>query len=160
CCLTRSVHVLAPCGSARSPRLRREVVVATMRCMPDPRSTLTPALAHAIEAAYGPSFAGVDPMLRRSDRADYQANVALGLKKRVGLPPRDIATAIVDKLDVGAVCEKVEIAGAGYINLTLKPEFLARELAAMSADERLGVARAERSETVVVDYSAPNVAKE
>jgi arginyl-tRNA synthetase len=131
-----------------------------MPAMSDPRSILGPAFARAIEAAYGSSFAGTDPMLRRSDRADYQANVALGLKKRVGAAPRDIAGAIVAKLELGDVCAAVEIAGPGYINLTLAPAFLARELAAVARDPRLGVEASAAPETVVVDYSAPNVAKE
>ncbi len=128
--------------------------------MPDPLLTLAPRLSAAIAAAFGPELAGFDPALRRSDRADYQANAAMALAKRLGKKPREVAEAIVAHLDVADVCEGVAIAGPGFINLDVRPGYLAREIAATGADERLGLARAARPEVVVIDYSAPNVAKE
>lgn len=100
-----------------------------------------------------------DPILRRSQHegVDYQANVAMSLGKRVGRPPREVAADIVDQLDVADVCARVEVAGPGFINLTLRDDFLAR---ALDAGDRVGVALAEPTETVVIDYSSPNLAKE
>jgi len=102
---------------------------------------------------------GVDPVLRTSDRGDYQANGVMALAKRLGRPPREVADEIVGHLDVGGVAT-VQIAGPGFINLTLETPFLSQQLAALLDDERMGVSRADPVETVVVDYSAPNVAKE
>jgi arginyl-tRNA synthetase len=126
----------------------------------DPLTTLEPAFRAAIAEAFGAEHAGVDPALRRSDRADYQANVALGLKKQLGGAPRDIATKIVEHLDLAGVAAKVEVAGAGFINVTLEPAFLARGVTELARDERLGVATSAKPETVAIDYSSPNVAKE
>lgn len=128
--------------------------------MADPRTTLEPRFEAALRAAFGDELARTDPVLRRSDRADFQADVAMALAKKVGKPPRDVAKAIMDHLDVRDVCEKVEVAGPGFINLTLSPEWLARELGEVARDPQAGVVPAAKPETVVVDYSAPNVAKE
>lgn len=131
--------------------------------MPDPRQALRPRFDEAIVAALGPELAGTDPVIRRShqDRfGDYQANVAMSLAKRLGSDPRQVASAIVERLQVADVCEKVEVAGPGFVNLTLRSDYLAGEVTATANDERLGVRMAAPTETVVVDYSAPNVAKE
>lgn len=127
--------------------------------MADPILTLAPRFAAALRAAFGDEHAEADPALRRSDRADYQADVAMSLAKKLRRAPRDVAQALLDALKLDDVCEKVEIAGPGFINLTLAPAWAAREALAMAADDRLGVAKAA-PETVVIDYSAPNLAKE
>ncbi|MEZ6069279.1 MAG: arginine--tRNA ligase [Pirellulales bacterium] len=101
-------------------------------------------------------------MVRRSQDAkfgDYQANCAMPLGKRLGRPPRDVATELVERLDIDDLCEPAEIAGPGFINLRLRDAALVDALAAAVADERLGVVPAERPRTFVIDYSAPNVAK-
>jgi arginyl-tRNA synthetase len=91
---------------------------------------------------------------------DYQANCAMPLGKRLGKPPREIAGRLVELLDVADVCEPPEIAGPGFINLRLKNDWLAAQVAAATADlEWIGVARAASPRTIVVDYSSPNVAK-
>jgi arginyl-tRNA synthetase len=131
-----------------------------LRGMADPLLTLAPAFRTAIAAAFGPEHAGVDPALRRSDRADYQANVALGLRKQLGGAPRDIAGKIVERLELGGVVERTEIAGAGFINITLDPAFLSRAVREIAADARLGLTLATEPETVALDYSSPNIAKE
>lgn len=82
------------------------------------------------------------------------------LAKELGRPPRAIAEQIVAKLDVSDVCERVEIAGPGFINLYLRSDWLAREIELVAKDERVGVARVASPDTVAIDYSAPNVAKE
>jgi arginyl-tRNA synthetase len=127
--------------------------------MADPLHTLGPAFQAAIAAAFGPEHAGADPALRRSDRADYQANVALGLRKQLGGAPRDIAEKIVEHLDLRGVADRVEVAGAGFINVTLDKGFLSHAVREVAADARLGVAASE-PETVAVDYSSPNIVKE
>ncbi|MGH9166037.1 MAG: arginine--tRNA ligase [Acidimicrobiales bacterium] len=127
--------------------------------MADPEALLLPRLQAAIVAAFGPDYEGTDPVLRPSQRADFQANVAMSLARRVGRSPRQVAQALVDHLDVDDLCDDVAIAGPGFINLTLRPAVLA-ELVGRLAGPRLGVTPAEHPDTVVVDYSHPNVAKE
>jgi arginyl-tRNA synthetase len=128
--------------------------------MADPRITLEPRFEAALRAAFGDELAKTDPVLRRSDRADFQADVAMALAKKVGKPPRDVAKAIIDHLDLADLCEKVEIAGPGFINLTLRADWLGRAATAVARDAAAGVVAATAPETVVIDYSAPNVAKE
>ncbi|AFZ24038.1 arginyl-tRNA synthetase [Cylindrospermum stagnale PCC 7417] len=117
----------------------------------------------ALVAAFGADYAGVDPILVPASNpkfGDYQANVALSLSKRLGKQPRAIATAIVDKLDLSDICEPLEIAGPGFINLKLKTAFLEAQLNAIQADPRLGVPMAKTPQREIVDFSSPNIAKE
>jgi arginyl-tRNA synthetase len=102
----------------------------------------------------------VDPVVRPSDRADAQVNGALPLAKQIGSNPRQIAQQVLDSGVLDEVCSEVEIAGPGFINLTFSDSFLSEQLVAVAVDERLGIAPAIDTRTVVVDYSAPNVAKE
>lgn len=102
---------------------------------------------------------GADPVLRASDRADYQVNGVMALAKTLGRPPREVATALVNNLRLEGVAT-VEVAGPGFLNVNLDPAFLGRHLNELASDERLGVPRASAPKTVVIDYSAPNVAKE
>jgi arginyl-tRNA synthetase len=129
--------------------------------MADPLLQLRRAFETAIATAFGQEHRGTDPALRRSDRADFQANVAMALGKRLGgRPPRDVAATLVQHLAVDDVARSVEIAGPGFINVTLRDDYLAREITESSRAPGLGITPASPSETVVVDYSAPNVAKE
>ena len=102
-------------------------------------------------------------MLKASQDAkfgDYQANFAMPLAARIpDLKPRDLATQIVEKVDLSDFCEPLEVAGPGFINIKLKQEWLNTQTQNLAADERLGVAPAESPQKVVVDFSAPNVAK-
>ncbi|NET73367.1 MAG: arginine--tRNA ligase, partial [Sphaerospermopsis sp. SIO1G2] len=91
---------------------------------------------------------------------DFQANVALSLSKKLGMQPRAIATAIVDKLDVSEICESPEIAGPGFINLKIKTSYLEQQLKAINSDPRLGVPKTNKPQTEIVDFSSPNIAKE
>jgi arginyl-tRNA synthetase len=128
-----------------------------------PVAILTSRLQSAIETVLGEEFRGADPVLRRSTSSkfgDYQANAAMALAKKVGRPPRGLAQSIVDSLDVLDVCSKVEVAGAGFINLTLRNETLADAARALVGDERLGVPTADAAERVVIDYSSPTLTKE
>jgi arginyl-tRNA synthetase len=124
---------------------------------------LTTQLDRAIVAALGADYAGTDPLLGLSSNpkfGDYQANMAMGLSKKLGQQPRAIAQSIVDNLDVSEICEVPQIAGPGFINFTVKPSYLTSQLQAMQLDSRLGIPVAEKSQRVVVDFSSPNIAKE
>jgi arginyl-tRNA synthetase len=117
----------------------------------------------AIVAAFGDELAGTDPLLASTNNpkfGDYQANLAMSLAKPLKQKPRDIATQIVEHLDVSDLCEPPEIAGPGFINLRLKTEYLEDQLQAMQHDERLGVAPTKHPQKVIVDFSSPNIAKE
>ena len=131
--------------------------------MHNPVAVLRERLQAAIEGVLGSEYAGSDPVLRRSAQpqfGEFQANAAMALGKRSGRQPRELAQAIVDQLDVADVCSKVEVAGPGFINLWLSERALQGAAAGLLADDRLGVPVAEPRETVVVDYSSPNLAKE
>src|SRR5207249_2534445 len=90
---------------------------------------------------------------------DYQANFAMPLGKQRGVNPRDLAAEIVNRLDVADLCEPPEIAGPGFINLKLRQDWLQVETKRLIGDERLGVTAVARPRNVIIDYSAPNVAK-
>jgi arginyl-tRNA synthetase len=91
---------------------------------------------------------------------DYQANLAMPLGKRLGKPPRELAQRILDAIDLRDLCDLVEVAGPGFINLRLRDDWLSRQIALAAADaDRLGVASTGRPRTIVIDYSSPNVAK-
>ena len=90
---------------------------------------------------------------------DYQTNAAMVLAKSQRANPRALAQQIIDKLDVADLCAPLEIAGAGFINFRLKPEWLAARFAELAADPRLGVPAPERAKKIVIDFSSPNVAK-
>ncbi|HZJ14638.1 MAG TPA: arginine--tRNA ligase, partial [Chthoniobacteraceae bacterium] len=90
---------------------------------------------------------------------DYQTNAAMVLAKQQRTNPRQLAQQIIEKLEVSEMCEPPEVAGAGFINFRLKPEWLAERFTALASDPRLGVPMPERKETIIVDFSSPNVAK-
>ena len=116
-------------------------------------------LASRLQSAFDTLEVGADPVLRTSDRSDYQANGVMALAKRLGRSPRDVAAEIVGRADLSGVAT-MEIAGPGFLNLTLSPGFLGEQLTRLRGDDRLGIAAVSNSKTVVVDYSAPNMAKE
>jgi arginyl-tRNA synthetase len=131
--------------------------------MPDTNAQLKDALTAALVSAFGEAYADTDPMINPANNpkfGDYQVNVAMKLGKQLGRPPRQVAQAIVDHLDAGDLLENVEIAGPGFINLHLSKATLADSAHALLHDPRLGVASLDQPQTVVVDYSSPNVAKE
>ena len=128
--------------------------------MADPIITIAQRLKPTFARIGGILEADADAVVRRSDRADAQVNGSLALAKQLGKTPREIAQLVLDEADLSSVCSSVEIAGPGFINITFAPEFLAAELARAAADPRLGVSSATKTQTVVIDYSAPNVAKE
>src|ERR1700691_951357 len=117
--------------------------------MPDAASVLLQRL----QAAFDTIAPGADPVLRPSDRADFQANRALPLAKVVGRPLRQVAEEVVAAASLDDICAAVEVSGSGFINLTLSDRFVAEQVAALSSDERVGVELVARPETVVIDYS-------
>jgi arginyl-tRNA synthetase len=121
-------------------------------------SSLPSLLSARVEAV-----TGVDPELRPATKPQFghfQSNVALRLANAEGRRPRDVATEIVAKLDVADLCEPPEIAGPGFLNFRLRTDVLATAVTDQLADPNAGLVPAERSQTVVIDYSAPNVAKQ
>ncbi|MFD0691834.1 arginine--tRNA ligase [Actinomadura fibrosa] len=128
--------------------------------MPDPQHVLAARVQAALAAAFGPSYADADPVIRPSQFADLQANVALPLAKKLGRKPRDVADEIVAHLDVANLVSDVQVSGPGFINLTLSDAWIAAEAQRTLEDERLAVPAVEKPQKIVVEYSSPNVAKE
>ncbi|XVV36472.1 arginine--tRNA ligase [Streptomyces sp. CA-100214] len=117
-------------------------------------------LASALTATR-PEAAGVDPLLRRSDRADYQANGILALAKKAKANPRELAAEVVAHITTGDLIKDVEVSGPGFLNITVGDRAITENLAARYADgERLGVPPKKDAGVTVVDYAQPNVAKE
>ncbi|MFD4992214.1 arginine--tRNA ligase [Cellulosimicrobium cellulans] len=114
------------------------------------------ALAEVLPA----ELAGSDPVVRRSARADFQADGALAVASRAGRPPRDVAADVVRQVGRQSDAFAVEVSGPGFVNVTVPDQVVWTAVAARLADARLGVAAGRRGERVVVDYSGPNVAKE
>ncbi len=131
--------------------------------MPSTVEQLKAKFDNAIIAAFGEEMAGTDSMLVPASNpkfGDYQCNVAMSLTKALKNNPRAIATQIIEKLEINEICEPPEIAGPGFINLRLKPEYLETELNKILTDERLGIPKVENPQKVIVDFSSPNIAKE
>ncbi len=124
--------------------------------MPDLRGLLEERL----RVAFDRIEPGTDPQVRPSDHADFQANGALALARRLGRNPREVAAEVVASAELDDVCRSVEVSGPGFVNLSVSEEFLSGQLAAVADDDRLGVPCSPEPTTVVVDYSGPNVAKE
>ena len=125
------------------------------------RALLEQRIAAALEAAGAPAGtpAQVQPAAR-PEFGDYQANGVMAAAKALRTNPRALAQSVLDQLDLSDIAETPEIAGPGFINIRLKNEWLGDALERGLGDEHLGVTRAERPQTVVVDYSGPNLAKE
>ncbi|MGV9357216.1 arginine--tRNA ligase [Streptomyces misionensis] len=118
-------------------------------------------LASALSATL-PEAADADPLLRRSDRADFQANGILALAKKAKANPRELATQVVAQVTTGSVIKDIEVSGPGFLNITVSDRAITENLAARYADEagRLGVPFSANPGTTVIDYAQPNVAKE
>ena len=131
-------------------------------------------LAHQIEQSFRVAIAAAfnfdaDPIITPAQNqtfGDYQSNAAMGLAKRLAKEtgqkanPRQVAQQILAKLDLAAIAQDVSIAGPGFINIRLSPEFLANCLGTILSDPRLGIETTAQPQRVVVDYSGPNIAKE
>ncbi|HDU3703398.1 TPA: arginine--tRNA ligase, partial [Klebsiella aerogenes] len=124
------------------------------------QALLSEKVSQALIAAGAP--ADCEPQVRQSAKVqfgDYQANGVMAVAKKLGMAPRQLAEQVLSHLDLNGIANKVEIAGPGFINIFLDPAFLADNVNLALQSERLGVAKPQ-PQTIVVDYSAPNVAKE
>ncbi|HDG7810509.1 TPA: arginine--tRNA ligase [Klebsiella quasipneumoniae] len=124
------------------------------------QALLSEKVSQALIAAGAP--ADCEPQVRQSAKVqfgDYQANGVMAVAKKLGMAPRQLAEQVLSHLDLNGIASKVEIAGPGFINIFLDPAFLADNVNRALRSERLGVATPQ-VQTIVVDYSAPNVAKE
>ena len=128
--------------------------------MADPIVYVEQRIAAAFAKVGGVAAVGIDTAVRVSDRADAQVNGSIALAKAMGLTPREVATKVLEVAEIKDICSDAQVAGPGFINLTFQNEFLARELMSSSASDKLGVRNATKPCNVVIDYSAPNVAKE
>ncbi|HED3135841.1 TPA: arginine--tRNA ligase [Citrobacter farmeri] len=124
------------------------------------QALLSEKVSQAMIAAGAP--ADCEPQVRQSAKVqfgDYQANGMMAVAKKLGMAPRQLAEQVLTHLDLNGIASKVEIAGPGFINIFLDPAFLAEHVEQALTSDRLGVAKPAK-QTVVIDYSAPNVAKE
>ncbi|WP_052869334.1 arginine--tRNA ligase [Streptomyces niger] len=130
-----------------------------MASVPSLAATVNQRVSDALSAAL-PEAGAADPLLRRSDRADFQANGMLALAKKLKGNPRELAGKVVDGIAAPELIKEIEVSGPGFLNITITDESIMKTLAARAADDRLGVPYAENPGTTVIDYAQPNVAKE
>jgi arginyl-tRNA synthetase len=124
------------------------------------QALLSEKVSQAMIAAGAP--AECEAQVRQSAKVqfgDYQANGVMAVAKKLGMAPRQLAEQVLTHLSLDGIAHKVEIAGPGFINIFLAPEFLAENVDRALKSDRLGVS-VPQPQTIVVDYSAPNVAKE
>ena len=124
---------------------------------------LKDSVSQALVAAFGTELADTDPLIAPTNNpkfGDYQSNVALSLAKPLKQNPRAIAQSIIDNLQLEDKYEPPTIAGPGFINFTLKPDYISELLRKIQLDERLGIPQVQPKEKVIVDFSSPNIAKE
>ncbi|MFI9558449.1 arginine--tRNA ligase [Nonomuraea endophytica] len=126
--------------------------------MTDPQLVLTERVQQALANAFGAEYADADPLIRPSQFADFQANVAMSLGKRLRRAPREVAEAI--SAQMSDFPGTVEVSGPGFLNITLDTSWIAGEAGRMLADPRAGVGQSTPPQRIVIDYSAPNAAKE
>ncbi|MER6242908.1 arginine--tRNA ligase [Streptomyces griseorubiginosus] len=128
-----------------------------------PVTSLSDAVNQQLTSALSATLpeADADPLLRRSDRADFQANGVLALAKKAKANPRELATQVVSQVVAGDVIKDIEVSGPGFLNITLTDRAITENLAARYEDgDRLGVPVKDRPGITVIDYAQPNVAKE
>ncbi|MEO0835508.1 MAG: arginine--tRNA ligase [Cyanobacteria bacterium J06642_3] len=121
------------------------------------------AVKQSLVASFGEEYADTDPLVNATNNpkfGDYQANVALSLSKKLKQAPRAIAETIIANLDVADIAPDPQIAGPGFINFTLKADYLAGLLKEIQQSDRLGIEAVAQAEKIVVDFSSPNIAKE
>ena len=124
---------------------------------------LKDSVSHALVSAFGAEFEDTDPLVTATNNpkfGDYQSNVALSLAKPLKQNPRAIAQSIIDHLAIDDMCQTPTVAGPGFINFTLKSNYLGQLLTKIQSDPRLGVEPTKNPQRVIVDYPSPNVAKE
>ncbi|MGI8752732.1 MAG: arginine--tRNA ligase [Acidimicrobiales bacterium] len=125
--------------------------------MPGPLAAVAARLQPAFDAVEPRS----DPVVRPGrNGADVAVNGAIALARRAGVPPPEMAARILESVELGDLCETIDIAPQGFVNLRLAGPYLTEALRSVAADPRSGIEVADPPKTVVVDYSSPNVAKE
>ena len=118
-------------------------------------------ISQAIQKATGQNVPAIVTPATDPKFGDYQSNNALALAKQLKANPRQLAEKIIAELQIDDICQKPEIAGAGFINLRLNPDFVAKNLREIVLDkDSLGIEKTNKPQTVVVDFSGPNIAKE
>ena len=127
--------------------------------MPTPRELLSARLRDSLTARELDPARGEVAQAADSRFGDYQTNAAMVLAKEKKTNPRQLATDILEKLDVSGLAAAPEIAGAGFINFRLEDSFIASAISSLATDPRLGVAPAAQPKKILVDFSSPNVAK-
>jgi len=124
------------------------------------QAILSDKISAAMQAAGAPE--GSDALVRQSAKAqfgDYQANGVMGAAKKMGINPRQLAEQVVSHLDLEGIASKIDIAGPGFINIFLEPNWITTQAEHALSSDHLGLSPV-KSETIVIDYSAPNVAKQ
>jgi arginyl-tRNA synthetase len=155
-----SLHMAATSSSQSSPESPGPLPDSLAAA--DPATLLDMAFRRAIVKALGDAHGSVDPLIRASANpqfGDYQANFAMGLAKQLGMKPRDVAQQVVNAVVLSTIAEPPEVAGPGFINITLKPDALATLLAAMD-DESLGIDPDQDTHPIAIDLCGVNVAKQ
>ncbi|MEV8613617.1 arginine--tRNA ligase [Amycolatopsis sp. NPDC051373] len=129
---------------------------------PEVSEELARRVVDALHRALDVDIAPADALITVSTRdgVDYQCNLAMSLGKRLGRPPREVAAAIVEHLEITDLAEPPEIAGPGFLNFVLRRGWLESSVNALGSDPRLGVEPATEPRRIALDYSSPNVAKE
>lgn len=128
--------------------------------MMHPVIQLERAVRAAVAEAFGSEHASRDPLVHRSAFADFQADVALSLARLVRRPPLEVAGQIAERVKLNELCDEVRVSPPGFLNFSLRRDYLESIVSEIVVDPRCGVETVSNPETIVVDYSAPNVAKE
>lgn len=131
-----------------------------MSDVPSVAAQVTDLVRQAMVVVVPSEVTEIDPLIRRSERADFQANGMLPLAKTLRTNPRQIAEQVVAALADGDLIAASEVSGPGFVNLTISDRALLRQLTARLSDPRLGVPTTESGQVTVIDYSQPNIAKE
>ena len=150
--------------AAKRPRFTRAFAAAG-----DPREVLEKAVASALGAAFGPEYndpskAALRPATKKTF-GDFQCNAAMAIAKPLKKNPREVATELVERLEADATVQNtlatpLEVAGPGFVNMRLSDDYLSTTVEAMATEENCGLPEASQKQTIVVDYSSPNIAKE
>jgi arginyl-tRNA synthetase len=124
-----------------------------------PQAVLTRRLHAALVACGLPPERGEVTAAADTRFGDYQANAAMVLAKQAKAKPRELAAQIADYFETGDICDKPEIAGPGFLNFRLKPQWVSQQLRDLAGDARCGVPETEQPQRIIIDFSSPNIAK-
>lgn len=124
-----------------------------------PQAAIGERLRAALSACGLPPARGEVVAAADTRFGDYQSNAAMVLAKEAKSNPRQLAAQIAAHFDAGDICDSPEIAGPGFLNFRLRPEWTARQLAALAGDARCGVPYADDPRRIIIDFSSPNIAK-